>query len=72
MNKTPASIAMKFKPTRLELNSPCWMRLMEHFTDRLAQLRAENDVSKSYEETERLRGRIAEIKGLMAFDREYE
>jgi hypothetical protein len=62
----------KFALTMAEINSPSWCRLMEYFADRLAQLRAENDTDKDEVQTAKQRGRIAEIKALMALDKEYE
>lgn len=46
--------------------SPLWRALEDHLNQRLAACRAQNDASQSVEKTEKLRGRIAELKGLLA------
>jgi hypothetical protein len=46
--------------------SPLWLDLAEHLNARLAMARAENDCSRSVEKTEHLRGRIFELKALLA------
>lgn len=48
--------------------SPTWMRLKEHCQARLAALRMQNDKTISAEETTKLRGRIAEVKRILALD----
>jgi hypothetical protein len=57
-----------FKLTEQEAASPMWARMKAHFDSRLAELRAQNDSSKPQEQTERLRGRIAETKYFLALD----
>jgi hypothetical protein len=52
------------RPT-IENHSNTWLSLKEYYTARLDQLRRQNDNPKSIEETERLRGQIAEIKHLL-------
>lgn len=49
-----------------ELNSSTWMKIQTHLEERLALLRAKNDASKTIEETEKLRGRIDEVKFMLA------
>ena len=49
-----------------ELTGSTWLRIKEHLEERLALLRAKNDASKSIEETEKLRGRIDEVKFMLA------
>jgi hypothetical protein len=51
-----------------DLSSGAWGKLMEHFKDRLAHLRAQNDANIGEIETAELRGRIKEIKRLMDLD----
>lgn len=45
-----------------QLSSDVWQLVEIYCEARLAELRAQNDVSRSLEVTEKLRGRIAEIK----------
>lgn len=54
--------------TSFERQSPVWRKLMERFEARLHNLRAMNDGPKDAAETAELRGRIAEIKALLAMD----
>lgn len=46
--------------------SPVWLRIKDHLEAHLAELRATNDTSTTEAETEKLRGRIAEVKDLIA------
>lgn len=55
-----------FKVSPHERTSPLWRALANHYTERLAMLRAQNDAAKSPEDTAHLRGRIAECKSLLA------
>ncbi len=48
-----------------DFDTPQWQRLRDHLTARLQQLREEND-SGDAESTAKRRGRIAEIKELLA------
>jgi hypothetical protein len=50
--------------------SPTWTKLREHYEKRLATLRAQNDNEQPAEETAKLRGRIAEVKRLLAMDKD--
>lgn len=54
--------------SRDERDSNLWAKLMAHWTDRLASLRARNDSDCSEAETARLRGQIAELKQFMAMN----
>ncbi len=47
-------------------SNPLWMRLEKHLRERLAELRARNDADNDPVQTARLRGRIAELKDLLA------
>ena len=54
------------KLTEQDLRDPLWLRLQEHFEERLANHRARNDHDMTPEKTARLRGQIAEAKYLLA------
>ncbi len=59
-----------FSLTPGEQQSALWQRLMGEFNTRLAKLRAENDDGNLDDrQTARKRGRIEEIKTLMALDK---
>lgn len=50
-----------------DIQGPTWARLKAHLQDRLTSLRQRNDnATLSYDETQKLRGRIAECKYLLA------
>lgn len=55
-----------FELTTADKRSPLWLDLAAHLNERLALARAENDASKPIEKTEHLRGRIFELKALLA------
>lgn len=57
---------MSLELSPAEKRSPLWLAIVEHLTERLATARAENDTSKTVEKTEHLRGRIFELKALIA------
>jgi len=59
-----------FELTQADKRSPVWRAIVEHLQTRVVQLRAQNDTSQSVEKTEHLRGRIAELKALLALDEE--
>ncbi len=50
-----------FKLNDSEIHSALWMRLSEHLQERLDAHRKDNDGNLTYEQTIKLRGRIAEI-----------
>lgn len=52
--------------TEIEKRSALWLKMSEHYTSRLAELRLLNDGEKNEAETAKLRGRIAEVKQLLA------
>jgi len=54
--------------TDIEKQTAVWKKITEHLEERLADLRAQNDTSKSAGDTEKLRGRIAEVKHLLGLD----
>lgn len=45
---------------------PLWQKLAQHYSQRLATLRAKNDNPLTADETADLRGRIAEVKALLS------
>jgi len=57
---------MAFRLTEQEIASQLWMRLAEHYTKRLAELRARNDNDLTEADTAKLRGRIREVQILLA------
>ena len=60
----------RFKLSTLEARTPLWLALSGHLEHRLALLRAQNDsMSLGEAKTAELRGRIAEIKGLLTIER---
>jgi len=56
--------------TNHERQSTVWKKITEHLEARLASLRVKNDASRPAEETEKLRGRILEVKHLLGLDAE--
>lgn len=61
---------MKLHLTTEERHSPVWARLREMLEARLAAHRVANDADLSPEKTADLRGRIAELKVLLALDKD--
>lgn len=59
-----------FELSLAERNSHLWQRLAKHLEGRLQKLRTENDTDLTESRTAQLRGRIAEIKALMALGNE--
>lgn len=59
---------MKLEPH--EMQSALWQKLHAHMAERLDALRRSNDGDLSIEETQRLRGRIAQLKEILALARE--
>lgn len=56
----------RFKLEPHDRMNPLWLRLEKHMRHRLGELRATNDASVPPERTENLRGRIAQLKELLA------
>lgn len=57
------------KLTESQLINPLWHALRAHYTERLIQLRVENDNPRlDAEATAMLRGRIDEVKQLIAME----
>ena len=52
----------------VERDSPLWRRLMGYYEARLKRLRIENDADKTPEATAKQRGRIEEVKLMMALN----
>ena len=49
-----------------ETRSALWLKLQGHLTAQLVTLRQKNDGALSHEDTTRLRGRIAQLKEILA------
>jgi hypothetical protein len=58
--------AEKFRLAPHERTSPLWKSLERHMLQTLAELRLMNDTSLPPERTEKLRGRIEQLKALLA------
>jgi hypothetical protein len=58
------------KLTDAEQVSPLWLKIKEHIEDRIEKHRASNDKTQSADATEKLRGRIAELKYLQTLAKE--
>lgn len=52
----------------MERRSPLWRKLVEHYEARLQVLREKNDNSMTNDESEKLRGRIVEVKVFLGLD----
>ena len=59
----------KFRPAEHERHTQLWRDLMRHVEDRIAELRQRNDADQDERATAALRGRIAELKALLALDK---
>ena len=53
---------------RVEAQSAIWLKIKQHLEGRIATLRSKNDGDLDILETAKLRGRIAELKALIALD----
>lgn len=56
-----------FKLSEFEAQSQVWVKLEKQLTERLATLREKNDGALDLPETARLRGRIEQIKEILAW-----
>lgn len=56
----------RFRLAPHERTSPLWLNLERHMQQTLAELRALNDTSLPPERTEKIRGRIEQLKALLA------
>lgn len=54
--------------TEDEARSAVWLKISAHLNTKLQGYRVKNDGSHAWDDTTRLRGRIAEIKELLALD----
>lgn len=59
-------MADKLRLAPHERASPLWISLERHMRQSLAELRALNDTSLPPDRTEHIRGRIAQLKALLA------
>ena len=59
----------KFRPAEHERHTQLWRDLMRHVEARIAELRQRNDADQEDRATANLRGRIAELKALLALDK---
>jgi hypothetical protein len=50
--------------------NPLWIRMEQYWTNKLAMLRQNNDADLDSEETAKLRGRISEIKAMLALGKD--
>lgn len=57
-----------FTLSAADKRSPLWQAFADHMRERLATHRATNDASQSVEKTEKLRGRIEELKALLGLE----
>jgi len=56
----------RFKLAPQDRTNPLWIKLERHMQQVLAELRLMNDSTLPMERTEKLRGRIAQLKELLA------
>ena len=56
----------KFRPADHERQGQLWRDLMRHCEDRIAELRQRNDADLDERQTANVRGRVAELKALIA------
>ncbi len=66
MSDEPESFAL----TAEELDSSLWLRLQEHYTTRLAELRRRNDAPLTSDQTATLRGNIQFVKKFLDLGKE--
>jgi len=62
-------VSEKFCLAEHEKHSALWRALMRRCEERLTELRQMNDADQTLEGTAKLRGRIAEVKTLLALDK---
>lgn len=56
----------RFKLQPQDRTNPLWLRLEKHMQQVLAEQRALNDATRPMDKTEHIRGRIAQLKELLA------
>lgn len=59
-------IPERFKLEPHDRTNPMWQRIERHMVERLDALRRQNDATTTPERTEHIRGRIAQLKELLA------
>jgi hypothetical protein len=62
-------VTEKFRPVEHERQTQLWRGLMRHVEERITELRQRNDADQDERATANLRGRIAELKALLALDK---
>lgn len=70
MNAKPIQPPDRIVLTHSERTSDPWMKLAEHITERIGRLQRELEGPLAPEETANRRGRIAELRALLALDRD--
>lgn len=60
----------QFFLTEHEKKNPVWIKLVEHWNERLLSLRKQNDSEKPEASTAKLRGQIAEVKAMLELNNE--
>lgn len=60
----------KIKLTHEEKSSKLWKKIRQHVTERISLLRNQNDADSNEIDTAKIRGRIAEAKGLLELEKE--
>jgi hypothetical protein len=58
----------EFRLTGADIANPLWIKLRKHFDDRIQKHREDNDATKTPEATEKLRGRISELKQILKLE----
>lgn len=61
---------IEFKLTTADKANPLWNALADHMRQQRDKYRRQNDQSQTVEQTEKLRGRIAELTSLLALEEE--
>ena len=51
----------------VETDTSLWQKIVTELESRLEVLREQNETDKSHDETMKIRGRIAEVKAIMAW-----
>lgn len=59
-----------WRPSQTDRNSSGWQGLVIHLTDRLQDLRVQNDKEQDDLSTAKLRGQIAEVKRLLDLNKD--
>ena len=59
----------EFCLSKAEKETAVWLKLKAHFEERLEEVRKQNDANLSPEETANRRGKIAELKRILALEK---